>query len=187
MVIQDKNISESVVESIENPIEDAKLMGIEALINDNWYKTHSDRILGIPYETSGRFGKVIKYRGDITDVEKIDAVDYFIGNTKISNDPLASASFDINPSAEVLKPDVAAVVNMAISNAQDEISTIKKRKSKKVDEDALVKPMGEIKSFIETFNETKGNISLEEVEVYVWYKTKIGKPLSKYYVSIFNP
>lgn len=187
MVIQDKNISESVVESIENPIEDAKLMGIEALINDNWYKTHSDRILGIPYETSGRFGKVIKYRGDITDVEKIDAVDYFIGNTKISNDPLASASFDMNPSAEVLKPDVAAAVNNAISNAQDEISTIKKRKSKKVDEDALVKPMGEIKSFIETFNETKGNISLEEVEVYVWYKTKIGKPLSKYYVSIFNP
>jgi len=187
MVMQDNNITEAVVEAVENPIEDSKLMGIEALINDNWYKTHTDRILGIPYETSGRFGKVIKYRGDIKDVEKIDAADNFIGNTKISNDPLASVSFDMNPSAEVLKLDVSAVVNNAISNAQEEVSAIKKRKSKKVEEDALVKPIGEVKSFIETFNETKGNITLEEVEVYVWYKTKIGKPLSKYYVSIFNP
>jgi predicted kinase len=181
------NITEEVVEQVESGFSDSKLLGIDALIGDNWYENHPDRILGLPFEASGRFGKVIKYKGDINDVNKIDAPDNFIGNTKILTDPLASVSFDMNASAELLKPDVEVAVSDAIKNANVEVARIRKKKEKKIDEDALLKPVGEIKSFKETFIEVNPNITLEEVEVYVWYKTKIGQPLSKYYVSIFKP
>ncbi len=182
-----ENISEEIVDEVESGFSDSDLLGIKALINDSWYNAHPDRILGSPYMTSGRFGSVTKYKGDIDDVKKIDAPDDFIGNTKILTDPLSSVSFDMNASAELLRPDVEAAVNNAILGATEEVAKIKKRKSKKIDEDALVKPIGEIKSFEETFREINPNITLEEIEVYVWYKSKIGKPLSKYYVALFNP
>ena len=182
-----ENITEEVVDEVESGISDSQLQGIKALIDDSWYSLHPDRILGSPYQTSGRFGSVTKYKGDIEDVKKIDAPDDFIGNTKILTDPLASVSFDMNASAEILKPDVENAVRSAIDEAEQEVKKIRKRKSKQIDEDALIKPMGEIKTFVETFREINPNITLEEIEVYVWYKTKIGKPLSKYYVSLFNP
>jgi predicted ABC-type ATPase len=41
------------------------------LINDNWYATYPEKILGEPYETTGRFGKVTKYRGSLSSLDKI--------------------------------------------------------------------------------------------------------------------
>jgi predicted kinase len=181
------NITQDIVEEIESGFSDSTLMGIQGLINGNWYKTYPSKILGVPYEASGRFGKVTKYRGDISDVNKIDAPDDFIGNTKILNDPLASVSFDMNASAEVLKPDVEVVINDAIKNAAQEVRKIRKKKETKIDEEAIIKPIGEIKSFIETFREVNPKITDDELKVYLWYKTKIGQPLSKYYVSVVNP
>lgn len=182
-----ENISESIVEEVESGFGETTLSGIDALINDAWYNVHPDKILGVPYESSGRHGKVTKYKGDINDVKKIDAEDNFIGNTKILNDPLASASFDINASAEVLKPENEGLILDNIEQAAGEVEKIRKRKSKKAVSQSEYIPSGEIKTFYETFKEINPNITLDEVEVYVWYKSKIGKPLSKYYVSLFAP
>lgn len=189
MVIKDYNITNDVIDSLneDSIVSEPSIYGIKALLADNWYKAHPDKVLGVPYEASGKWGKVIKYKGTINDVERIEAPDNFIGNTKITNDPLASATFDINASAEILKPDVEKVVTAAIEGAEKEAKELSKKKRKKIDENAIVRPVGEIKSFMDTFNETKGNITLDEVEVYVWYKSFSGKPLSKYYVSIFKP
>jgi hypothetical protein len=41
-------------------------------LEDGWFKSHPEKVLGEAYETSGRFGKVIKYKGTIDSVERID-------------------------------------------------------------------------------------------------------------------
>ena len=50
---------------------------VEAIINDNWYIQNPEKILGEPYQTTGRFSdNVTKYRGTIEDVKRIPAVEY---------------------------------------------------------------------------------------------------------------
>ena len=200
----DNNISINEVEEIESQSVqvDAK-SNLENMIGDNWYKLHPEKILGIPYEASGRFGKVTKYSGDITSLEKIQVDTNFVGNAKIINDPLASVSDEMNVSAEILKPQVSTFVQEVIEKSKQEIATTKKQNEKKVDDETLVTPIGELNSFEQTFKNLNTNrqleniltkerssipdITLEEVEVYTWYKSNIGKPLSKNYVKLFKP
>lgn len=157
------------------------------LFLDNWYKAHPDKVLGTPYEASGRFGNVTKYKGSADLLERIQVSESFIGADKSLIDPLASVFTDINVSAELQKPDVQAIVNNAIAISAKEIKSIKNKTAPKVDEDAVLMPVAEIRNFKESFFSLNPEISTDELEVYVWHKSYIGKPLSKNYVAIFNP
>jgi len=183
-----ENISLQQVEDIEsqNPELEQK-ENKSFFFDDNWYKKYPNKILGVPYEASGRFGKVTKYRGSIDVLDLIDANDDFIGADKIMIDPLASVSNDMNISAEILKPEVQNIVVNAIEKSYSEIKTKNRLSKKTVEEDAVFTPVQELNSFEDTFRNLNPDISLEEIEVYTWYKTQIGKPLSKYYVKLFRP
>ena len=97
---------EEVEEVLSEPVQLVEKNNINLFFGDNWYKKNSDKILGIPYESSGKYGKVTKYRGDIDVLDLIDADENFIGANKALNDPLASVSHDMNISAEILKPEM---------------------------------------------------------------------------------
>ena len=100
------NISELETEQIiSEPTQSVEAENSSFLFGDNWYKSHPDKILGIAYETTGRWGKVTKYSGDIQVLSRIEVDENFIGANKALNDPLASVSHDMNISAEILKPD----------------------------------------------------------------------------------
>jgi predicted kinase len=170
------------VEVIDQPIELENNSNF--LFNDNWYKKHPDKILGMPYESSGRFGKVTKYSGNIEVLSRIQVDEFFVGANKSLNDPLASVSYEINVSGELIKPEIQKMVEEVIEKSEKEKN--KKRKVNIVDEDALVKPQLEINTFFDTFYKINPEISKEEIEVYVWYKSSIGKPLSKNYVALFK-
>lgn len=190
-----EQLTEKEVEMLE--IEPVILDGkenIENLYSDNWYKQHPEKILGMAYEASGRFGKVTKYKGGIDVLSLIQADESFVGADKALIDPLASVSNEINISAELLKPEVQKFVVEAIEESFAEAKSIGKKKNKKAVSTANFKEVAELNDFKTTFkninsglgkNKDEG-ISKEEVEVYTWYKTQIGKPLSKYYVSIFK-
>jgi predicted kinase len=182
---------EEVEEVISEPVQLVEKNNQNLFFGDNWYKKNSDKILGTPYEASGRFGKVTKYRGGIDVLDLIDADENFTGANKVINDPLASVSNDMNISAEMQKIDVQNIVKNAIDKSYNEISSTKKKSKKIVDEDAVFTPVDELNSFDQTFrnlNQSESNyITLEEVEVYTWYKTQIGKPLSALYVKLFKP
>lgn len=182
-----ENISLSEVEEIIAEPVVLPEIGNKIFVNDNWYKEHPDKILGEPYETSGRFGKVTKYRGSIDVLTRIDVALDFIGANKAKNDPLASVSNDINISAELQNVDVQNVVIKAIDSSYSEIKTSKKRAKKTVEEEAAFTPIDELNSFEQTFKNLNKEISLDEVEVYTWYKSHIGKPVSKYYIKLFQP
>lgn len=178
-----QNLTENEVNILETEIPENTL---DLLNNGNWYSKNPSKILGNPFKASGRFGEVTKYSGDITAIERIDAPENFVGANKGINNPLISVSDDINVSAEIQKPEVVSAVLKAISEADVEIQNIKKTKKKKLEENAVVTPVAELNSFAQTFKNLNPEITLEEVEVYVWYKSNIGKPLSKKYIQLFD-
>jgi len=156
------------------------------LVDDNWYKLHPEKILGEAYQTSGRFGKVTKYSGTIEALSRIEAPTDFIGNNKGLIDPLSSITNDINISAEMQNPEIERQIIDVIDKSKKEIESLKKVKAKKVDEDAVVTPVAELVSFEDSFKKLNPEISLDELEVYTWYKTSVGKPLSRNYVALFD-
>lgn len=182
-------ITDSEVEVLEYTPEESVTESIDLFSNDNFYKAHPDNILGEAYKTTGRFGEVTKYRGDIEVLSRIEADDNFIGADKELIDPLASNFNDINIDAVSLQPETAHVIEHAINESQKEVEDVKKKRSKKavVDDEGLVKPKEETLSFYDIYKKYNPAISIEELKVYVWNKTRIGKPLSKYYVSLFEP
>ena len=171
---------------IEEPIEISEKKSINYLVGDNWYKDHPENILGMAYEASGKWGKVTKYSGGIDVLSRIQVDESFIGANKSLIDPLASVSYDMNVSGELIKPEIADIIENVIKKGYEEIKQSKKRKTKVIEEDAVVTPVEELNTFAVTYNNLNPEISLEEVEVYVWYKSSIGKPLSKNYVSLFK-
>ena len=183
----ENNISEVQTEEIlSEPVQLISKDNKSLFFGDNWYNEHPDKILGVAYEASGRFGKVTKYKGDIDVLAKIEVSEDFIGATKAMIDPLASVSSDMNISAELLQPEVNSFVREVIEKSFEEIKTRKKTSKLKVEEDAAFTPIKELNSFKQTFENINPEISKDEIEVYTWYKSKIGKPLSKNYVSLFR-
>jgi len=182
-----ENISEIQVEEIiSEPIQAIEQDNTELFFGDNWYKNNPDKILGIAYEASGRFGKVTKYSGDMEVLSRIQVDESFIGATKALIDPLASVSNDINISAEILQPENTEFVKNVIDKSFVELENKKKSTKVKVEEEAAFTPVKELNSFKHTFENINPKISKEEVEVYTWYKSSIGKPLSRNYVSLFK-
>ena len=197
------DITENDVDILESqPIQEQQVNSTW-MINDNWYEQHPDKVLGQSYEASGKFGKVTKYRGDIDVLELIEVDLSFIGADKVLIDPLASVSYDMNASAEILKPEVAQHIINVIEDANASFREVKLvtdisgsktkekvRKSSKIGFTKLVPYVVDetipLNSFSDTFNNLNDNISLEEVEVFTWYKSSIGQPLSKYYVTLFD-
>jgi len=144
----ENNISMEEVEEIEyQPIQIEEKSNMKNMFDDNWYKMHPEKILGIPYEASGRFGKVIKYSGGVEVLDKIEVDEDFIGNTKILNDPLASVTNEINISAELQNPEVSKFVNEVITKSFDEVKTKEKLSKVQVEEESLVTPIPELNTF----------------------------------------
>lgn len=158
---------------------------------DNWYKEHPDKILGEAYETSGMRGKVTKYRGDISALDRINVNMNYIGNTKTLNDPLISVGSDINVTAELMKPEVNDFVKQIIEKADqqagEKINRKAKAKNAVIDEDAVLTESPQLQTFEDVWRTYNEGISREELEVYVWYKTQSGKPLSRQWINLIHP
>ena len=182
-----ENISELQTEElISQPIKIIEENNIKFLFGDNWYKSHPDKVLGIAYETSGAFGKVTKYSGGIEVLSRIQVDESFIGANKALIDPLASDSSDMNISAEILKPEINEFVKDVVEKSFVEIEKKKKNSKLKIEEDAAFTPIKELNTFKQTFENINPKITKEEIEVFTWYKSSIGKPLSRNYTSLFK-
>lgn len=182
-----ENITDLQTEEILlEPVQAIEEDNMDLFMGDNWYKNNPDKILGIAYESSGRFGKVTKYSGDMQVLSRIDVDENFIGVTKAIIDPLASISDDMNLSAEILQPENNEFVKDVIEKSFGELEQKKKSTKVKIEEEAAFTPIKELNSFKTTFENINPEITKEEVEVYTWYKSSIGKPLSRNYVSLFK-
>ena len=185
----DIEIEERIVDDINDYKELTLEERINLICNDNWYKLHPEKILGTPYQSSGRYGEVTKYKGTIDALDLIDAPFDFFGFSKSMDNPTISINNIKNESAEALKEANKENIERAIEVANKEIFELKKAKVKKVKTltVAQFKNVEEIKTFREMYYELNPNITDAMLEAYIWYKTQIGQPLSANYVAILHP
>lgn len=179
---QDEIILESLpVQEIDKP---------NWFLNDAWFTINPDKVLGVAYETSGRFGKVTKYKGTIEDVSRIDTtVEQRIINTKDDN-PINSEVEVFIKSAEMINPEVVDFISDAINDSNRQIGkkvSEKKNKQYKVEDDSIVFKEVELQTFDDVWRTYNEGISYDELEVYIWYKTQIGRPLSRQWVNLVEP
>ena len=161
---------------------------------DNWFTENPDKVLGTAYQTSGRFGEVTKYKGDIGDLNKIEVPDNFIGNVKALTDPLASVTDDRNPELDSLQAPMQEKIEAIIeqSEAETDRKIVKKARDKKkrdgiTDETVAVKEVAELQTFEQIYKKYNEQISPDELEVFVWWKSHTGKPLSRRWINLVDP
>lgn len=183
------------IEEYSEPIQnDIQVAFNKSLFNNNdFFKNNPEKVLGDAYETSGRFGKVTKYKGTIDSLDTIIAPLNFIGNQK-NDDPLNSSVPLYNASAELMNPANDALVSKALyqTEVDKKRKRAKKQKSEIVDEQD---PQSlETISFSEMYNAVDKNgrpvnadISFDELEAYVWYQTQKGTPLSRNWINLVEP
>jgi dephospho-CoA kinase len=158
-------------------------------LEDGWFKSHPEKVLGEPYETSGRFGKVTKYKGTIDSVERIDVSiatpEFNLGENK----PLQSEGSAYVQSAELINPINQEFIKKAIETSHKNAGkkAIDKKHKAVVEGDDIVFKDVELQTFSDVYRTYNQGITLDELEVYIWYKTQIGKPLSKQWVNLLTP
>jgi predicted ABC-type ATPase len=157
--------------------------------NDNWFIAHPDKLLGEAYETTGAFGKVTKYKGTIDVLNTIDVPLNFIGNLHVEN-PLDSSAGDLNISAISSAPSIDEIIQNATLEVANNL--VKAKQSRKVKKEAKIVEKNanfsneniELQTFEEVFERYNSEETKADVAVFVWYKSQIGKPLSKRWVKL---
>lgn len=173
----EKYLTEITVETIET--EPIKIIDNKSLfVSGNFYKNNPEKVLGEYEETSGRFGKVMVLKGTIKDVERIDAdLDFsFLNKEKQTG----MSQTEIPAEKEIEKPETQDHVESIFKKGSDNVTkkTIFKSKAKK--DIAVEEPTkAELQSFEEIFSQYNKDITEEELKVFIWYKEKIGQPLSQ--------
>lgn len=160
-------------------------------INDAFYELNPGNILGVAYTASGRFGEVTKYRGDITDLNRIDVPSDFLGNQKALNDPLLSIDNSMNISAAAMNPATEDFIKSVNEQSEKAVAAIVRKKAKKkeapIDDGVQVNAeIPELYTFEDIYNKYNPEVSPEELEVFVWYKTAMGKPLSRRWIRLVD-
>lgn len=186
-----ENINE--LESFEPEMVNAELsdeqQNMNLWSNDSWYEMHPEKILGEVYTTKGKYGEAIKVRGTIDALSGIQVPESW-GKLGISNNnPLLSVEND-TPLSVIENETNAPLVTQIIEQSKKDVVEKVKRKSKKSIE---VETKGEesIDSEVLTFEEVyklyNDDISPDDLECHVWYKTQEGSPLSKRWVNLIRP
>lgn len=155
-----------------------------SMYGDDFFDKNPEKVLGEAYETSGRFGSVTKYKGDITNVSKIDA------NIPLRNTVETTMSVIETPAEEIVykEPETAKpIIKKLIEKSKENVvkKQISKRKEKSEFYDV---PVGESDtlSFEEVFKMLNADISIEEVQAYVLYKELQGQKLSKKWYDVIG-
>ena len=132
---------------------------LQSIINSNFFKNNPDKVLGVPYQTKGRWGEVTKYKGTMLDLDKINVPDYIVADMLMPN-MSSEAYLDL----ENLQP--AAVENIKIA--------IKKAKQEKI---VASQSSDNAKLDIVTFEEVdaryNAHLSTDEKQAFVYYMYRV--------------
>lgn len=161
---------------LEEPINNQNL---DLWSGGNYFNSHPEKVLGEKYATSGRFGQVFKYKGSLSDVERIDAPLNFFNFDKGQDDPTLSI-VNAENTIKILDPDVTDFVEKAIVKSKARVSRKKDTPASLPDQSAPV----ELQSFYEVYEQYNPGITSNHLKAYLYWKTKIGKPLSRLWNSL---
>jgi hypothetical protein len=169
------------IEVIDAPEQEYSLVG------GKFFEKHPEKVLAEPYEASGRFGPVTKYRPKAgkkaADVLNDIEVPVFIGH----------GITDLSAGASVVASDPERVPEVSGDNITKAIESTEKniikrqRTEKRIVqefEEPAPKPVIPFNDVLRTLNQ---NISDDEIKAYLWYMHQQGNTYYGKWLNFFNP
>ncbi len=160
-----------------------------SLSGGDFFKQHPEKLLAEPYEASGRFGTVTKYKPKagkkaievLADIETPVFIAH--GITDIS----AGASVII-PDVEKSVPTPEAGENRLKAIEESEQGVVKRARSKKKElmdfEEPSTKPTIPFEDILRTYNK---DLSTDEIKAFLWYMHNQGNTYKGKWLNILNP
>jgi len=147
----------------------------DLLKGGNFFKDNPDKVLGEAYETTGPFGKMLKYKGGIENLDRIKVPTRIF--KREAEEGVTLSNITIDADQQPANAQFAQNVEKAIKQSKTDIA--KKTIKKKRDLDDKEPPAEvELLSFEETFNANNPDISMDELRAFVWHKEQIEQRLS---------
>ncbi len=178
-----KELIETDIDVLEPKEQEYSLSG------GDFFKQHPEKLLAEPYEASGRFGTVTKYKPKAgkkaIDVLKDIETPVFI----------AHGITDISAGASVIIPDVEKSIptpeagdNRRKAIEDSEQGVVKRARSKKKElmdfEEPAAKPTIPFEDILRTYNK---DLSQDEIKAFLWYMHSQGNTYKGKWLNILNP
>lgn len=152
-----------------------------------FFKQNPEKLLAEEYETSGRYGKVKKYKPkaglSAIDTLKIIETPAFIGHG--ITDVSAGASVIIPAEPAIITVEIADNIDKSI--AETEKSIIKRQRSEKRNiqefSEPSVKPTLPFEDILRNYN----TMSDDEIKAFLWYMNGQGNTYRGKWLNVFNP
>lgn len=154
---------------------------------DKFFEKNPDRILGEAKMTKDQWGKpVMTVKGSIDNIEAIDVPDVL--EPVVGQDPF-TAEVNVSLDETIINPENTENIEHAIEDQEKKVARRTVRR-KKTDDLSIPVIEQEMYTFDEVLEQYNPGITKEEVQVWVWYKGKTGRPLQSnwqnYSVSASN-
>ncbi len=160
-----------------------------SLSGGDFFKKNPNKILAEPYEASGRFGTVTKYRpkGEATAIDMLQLIE--------TPEFIAEGVVDLSAGKSVIAEDPDTLpdnqenqdIEKAIEESEEEIVTTQTRKKKQKYASWDEPEEEEVQSFQEVLKQYNPELSEEEIKVFLWYMNDIGQPWRGQWMNIYNP
>jgi predicted ABC-type ATPase len=170
----------------ETPIIESKAMVAESkttlnpFVNGNFFKEHPDNVLAEKIVSQDRWKKtIVEYKGSIEDIGRIQAPINFITAT-ISDQPLISVVNESVFTETETNSEVIDNLQKAIEISQSEEPKKVVRESKKKSKSLVIEGDTELTQQYttkEVFDMINPEVSIEELRVFMWWKSKQGRPI----------
>jgi predicted kinase len=160
-----------------------------SLSGGDFFKKNPDKVLAEPYEASGRFGPVTKYRpkGDATALDMLEQIETPIFIAEGVVDASVVKSVIAEDPDKIPTNEEEQNIEKSIKESEKEIVATETRKKKQKytswdepDEEA-------IQSFQEVLKQYNPDLTEEEIKVFLWYMNDTGSTWTGQWLNIYNP
>lgn len=158
-----------------------------SLSGGEFFKQHPEKLLAEPYEASGRFGKVTKFRAKggkkpIDVLSEIETPQFIgLGITDLS----AGASVIATPAEQKGGPGKPVMTDIIEKSEKEAVARLRSAKKKITEfEEPEAKPTIPFEDVLRTYNTA---LTEDEIKAYLWYMHQQGNTYKGKWLNIFNP
>jgi hypothetical protein len=148
-------------------------------INGNFFAENPDKVLAETVQGKSRWQKPITmYKGSLEDVSRIPVEEDFLMAFESEN-PVISVHQQSVFDATDKDTQVYDNLEKALKQGpKDEVKKSRRKKKKATSDTVYFTDDSETKTLRETYDELNPEISLVELQVYLWYRNQVGRPVT---------
>jgi predicted ABC-type ATPase len=164
----------------ETPIKEIK-MERNAFANGNFFKTNPDKILASQGQSTDRYKKPITtYKGTIDNLDRIEVNYDILTMVRDDNPVLTNIQTPVSQLTDKATNEIDNLTTAIEKSPKD--ASAKRKRQKKMDEPLVTATSEtdklETYTLAEMFDMANPEVSIEEVQVFLWYSMKRKKPVT---------